>query len=253
MRLLDRASLRWGSLKQFRLWRSDQMDFPRYADWSPTQFDGNIDIDREDWLVMPVMQTRDSGCIAQSNFATFLKELGGESETVEVHRFGHWGPGWFEIIIIDPSDAKAFDTAYDCARALQDYPVLSDEDLSERESELEQESWSSWACRDFRRECEKELESYMNEFHGDPVDSYQRWCKNWGLDVELCGCGDCILCVEEWMADLIAKLDTVDDEGLRGFATNILDMEVSHTDEGAHFRWKMDTVELIEWLDGVKV
>jgi hypothetical protein len=183
----------------------------------------------------------------------FLEALGGEGETVEVHRFGHWGPGWFEIIIIDPSDAKAFDTAYDYAGALQDYPVLCDEDLGRRETELEDESWSLWACTDFRRECESALESHMNEFYGDPVEPYQRWCKNWGMDVDLCGCGDCVLRVEEWMADLIAKLDTVDEESLKGCAFNVMDMEVHHTNEGAHFNWKMNTTELIEWLDRVKV
>ena len=142
------------------------MDFPRYDDWSPTQFDSNIDIDRSDWLVMPVMQTRDSGPLDQSNFACFLDALGGESETVEVHRFGHWGPGWFEIIIIDPNDVAAQSVAYDCARALQDYPVLNDADHSIRESEAEMESWQTWAGSDFSRACEKLLQGQADEFFG---------------------------------------------------------------------------------------
>ena len=68
--------------------------FERYGDHSPTAFDHNINIDDEDterskWFVMPVSRTRDSGPLDNSNFDCFLAGLGGESETVEVHRFGH--------------------------------------------------------------------------------------------------------------------------------------------------------------------
>lgn len=224
------------------------MDFQRYGDWSPTAFDSNIDIDRENWLVMPVMQTRDSGPLDQSNFTTFLKVLGGESETVEVHRFGHWGPGWFEIIIIDPTDATAFDAAYDCARALEDYPVLDDSDFSQREHDAATESWSTWAYRDFSRDCEKELESYGNEFHGEPVDPHQRWCKNWNMDVELCCCGDCILTADEWAAELIAKLDSLDTDKLYELAGE-MDLTVEHHSDGPYFKYKIELQKLCTWLD----
>lgn len=125
--------------------------FQRYREYRPTQFDHNIDIDRADWYVMPVSQTRDSGPLDQSNFQCFLEGLGGESETVEVHRFGHWGPGWYEIIIVDPSDEKAMKAAEDMAEALQNYPVLSDEDLSRREWEGFEEAWDRWGCQELRR------------------------------------------------------------------------------------------------------
>jgi hypothetical protein len=130
--------------------------FQRYREYRPTQFDSNIDIDRGDWYVMPVSQTRDSGPLDQSNFQQFLEGLGGESETVEVHRFGHWGPGWFEIIIVNPSDEKAVKAAEDMAESLQHYPVLNDEDFSRREWEEFEESWDSWACKDLRKTLVKE-------------------------------------------------------------------------------------------------
>jgi len=229
------------------------MDFPRYGDWSPTQFDSNIDIDRQDWLVMPVTQTRDSGPLDQSNFAIFLDALGGESETVEVHRFGHWGPGWFEIIIIDPNDSKAFDAAYDCAGALADYPVLDDEDFSRRESEAEIESWNNWACRDFSKACEKELESYMIEYSGEPANPHQRWCKNWGMDIDVCGCGDCIETIDEWVGGMIDKLDSLDGDKLYELAKEKLDMEVEHHSDGPYFKYKIDLQTLLDCLDEVVV
>lgn len=115
-------------------------DLQTYADFRPTQFDSHIELDgREDWLVAPVSRTRDSGCLDESNFAVALQSLGGESETVEVHRFGHWGPGWFEIVLVHPSREKE---VRDMVAALADYPVLSDEDFSERETEEANRVWA---------------------------------------------------------------------------------------------------------------
>lgn len=66
-----------------------------YSSHRPTTFDSHIELeDREDWFLAPVSLTRDSGPLEESNFAVVLADLGGESDDVEVHRFGHWGPGW---------------------------------------------------------------------------------------------------------------------------------------------------------------
>lgn len=108
----------------------------------------DYDDPRRAWIVAPCSQTRDSGPLDKSNFAACLAELGGESDTVEVHLFDHWGPGWFEVIICDPCHG---DTVESIARALSDYPVLDEMDLSEREMEDAMESWESWARRDFIR------------------------------------------------------------------------------------------------------
>ncbi len=77
----------------------------RYSEFQPTGFDAKgLGLpERQDWVLAPVVQNRDSGCLAKSNFAVVLEDLGGESDTVEVHRFGHWGPGWYEIILCHPS------------------------------------------------------------------------------------------------------------------------------------------------------
>jgi hypothetical protein len=88
-----------------------------------------------------VGQNRDSKPLEQSNFAVALELLGGESETVEVHRFGHWGPGWFEIILIDPGAADKIAIAQEIEERMENYPVLDEQDLSRREMDEANEIW----------------------------------------------------------------------------------------------------------------
>jgi hypothetical protein len=129
-----------------------------YKDFRPSAVDSaGLGLpDQQNWLVAPVSRTRDSDALSESNFETFLDALGGESETVQVHRFGHWGPGWFEIILIDPADVDRVREAERLEAALADYPVLSDEDFSEREMEEADRVW---------RDCysERERVTYIRE------------------------------------------------------------------------------------------
>jgi len=62
-----------------------------YSQYAPTGFDRSRAFlsDRQAWLVVPVSRNRDSNTLAESNFDAALEMLGGESDTVEVHRFGH--------------------------------------------------------------------------------------------------------------------------------------------------------------------
>ena len=121
-----------------------------------------LDDDRQEWLVAPVSRTRDTGPFEESNFQAFLDGLGGEGDSVEVHRFGHWGPGWYEIIIIDPKAEAIVALAQKMEDSLEDYPVLDEEDLSKREHEAEQQSWESWARKDFSSELQRKVEINWN-------------------------------------------------------------------------------------------
>lgn len=78
----------------------------KYAEFSLTQFDtkGLGLPDRQDWEVLPVSRSRDND---DPKFRRKLKKLGGESATVEVHRFRHWAIGWFEIILVAPEAGMA--------------------------------------------------------------------------------------------------------------------------------------------------
>lgn len=227
----------------------------RYGDFSPTQFDHHIELDeREDWLVLPVSQTRDSGCLAQSNFYAALGIMGGESENVEVHRFGHWGPGWFEIIIFNPADPELLRKAEDIERSLEDYPVLNEDDLSAREWEDMLESWDNYGAREFRNALTAVLESCLDE-HSDtePVDPQQRWCKHWGLAIDICGCGDCIETESEWIGGLIDKVDELDGALLRKLGADHFDLDHEYHSDGTYFRWnkKIDLQKLCNVLDSL--
>lgn len=87
---------------------------------------------------------RDSDMITESNFDAAMKALGGESETVIIARASHWAVGWVESILIHKDDSAALQIADDLAAQLEDYPVLDESDLSERECEAAHEYWNGW-------------------------------------------------------------------------------------------------------------
>lgn len=154
--------------------RIEDIELERYGDSRPTPFDTpglmarsmghgqkatgeDDDTDRSQWLIVPVSRTRDSGPLDESNFASaekLLEAADPSGDDHENHRFGHWGPGWFEMLIVRP-DTKAHRAAQEIAASLENYPVLDDDDLSEREMDEENESWEAWARRDIVLEMAK--------------------------------------------------------------------------------------------------
>jgi hypothetical protein len=116
-----------------------------YKDFRPTSFDhkGAFLADNRNWLVIPVMQTRNSGPLDRSNFEVALAMLGGENDNIQVHRFEHWGPGWFEIIIIDPANVELVKIAEGIETALADYLVLDENDFSAKEYAAALEIWQN--------------------------------------------------------------------------------------------------------------
>jgi hypothetical protein len=140
----------------------------RYKDYAPTGFDrkGAFLHDQSDWYVSPCIQTRDSGPLDQSNFETALEILGGESSYVEVHRFGHWGPGWFEIIIVKPTAKKTVQKLQSIYDSLADYPLLDEMDYSKREWEEKTRIWNDCYNLGERIElCQKHGESIFAARH----------------------------------------------------------------------------------------
>lgn len=136
---------------------------PRYSDWSPTPFDPKgYALDEEErgaWLVGPTCPTRDSGPLALANHAAALAacaKVDPDGVDHEEHSFGHWGPGYFSIILTRPG-SRAADALAECAAALADYPVLDDDELATRESEERAEAWSNYARAEYARMLEKRL------------------------------------------------------------------------------------------------
>lgn len=88
-------------------------------------------------------RNRDSDLLTESNFECALHELGGESDTVKVIRERHWAVGWIEWIAIHESDNKALERAREMIDSLNDYPVLNEDDFTQREWDAAQEYWES--------------------------------------------------------------------------------------------------------------
>ena len=114
----------------------------KYKDWAPSQFDtmGLCLEDRQDWLVAPVILTRDSGPRERSNWRVVVEDLRRDGCEVEIHRFGHWACGWFEIALVYPAGEPQV-TSWE--GALDDYPIADDEDFSYEEQEEANAVWAN--------------------------------------------------------------------------------------------------------------
>lgn len=116
-----------------------------YREFRPTGVDckGLGLHDQQTWFVVPCARNRDSDCLDESNFAVaerMLQEVDPDGKDHEVHRFGHWACGWFEILVVRPGTAAA-KAAEGIESALADYPVLDDDDHCEREQAAADETW----------------------------------------------------------------------------------------------------------------
>ncbi len=130
-----------------------------YKEFQPTGFDPKgLNAERYqigDFLVLPCAQNRDSGCLDRSNFEVALKELGGESEDVQVHRFGHWGPGWFEIILVNPANEEKARIAEEIEASLENYSILDEFHYSELEFETASNYWSHCSIQERVEWCQR--------------------------------------------------------------------------------------------------
>lgn len=105
-------------------------------------------------------RNRDSEALVNSNFDEILKMLGGESDPeVIVTRAGHWGPGWIELILVHETAQDKLAIAQDIINQLNDYPVLNEEDLSEREYT----EWNEAFEQEFNYNADSELEEFADE------------------------------------------------------------------------------------------
>lgn len=108
-----------------------------------------------DYYSSGVGQSRDSDDLEKSNFATMLRDLGGESETVLVVSERHWAVGWVEWIAIHESDEKALKIADENLERLENYPVLNETDWCEREWEHAQDNWRFYSLKERIDLCRK--------------------------------------------------------------------------------------------------
>lgn len=112
-----------------------------YAEYAPTSMDtrGLALPDRQDWLVGPCGRTRDSGNVETANWRAQIARL-GESDDVEIHRFGHWACGWLELVLVRPGSPAAMSAA-EIEAGLADHPIVDEETLSDTETEARNDAW----------------------------------------------------------------------------------------------------------------
>lgn len=159
------------------------MSLPTYAEYAPTGFDtpGAFLENRADWIVGPCGINRDSQPLEVSNWEAQLASLPDESDleeedwTWEKPEFKHWACGWFGIVIAKPG-TEAARILEELSERLEDYPVLDECDLSEREHNDAMESWDTWGVDDFRRELVTQFGLSENtRYRLDDIDASELW------------------------------------------------------------------------------
>lgn len=150
-----------------------------YGDFRPTGFDSaglGLD-DRQAWFVAPCSHNRDSGILATCNWEAQLRVIKAadpSGEDYEAHSFGHWGCGWFKIMIVRPGSAAQL-AAEGIACALSSYPILDDSAFSEAEDQAVCEQWASMDLRERIALCSERGVSIFAARHDSiPEEVYDR-------------------------------------------------------------------------------
>lgn len=149
-----------------------------YKVYRPTDYDhsGAFLPDRQDWLVLDVMRTRDSAELEESNFEAALGMLrDARARAYEQHRFGHWGPGWYELILVKPGTVGER-VGRKIEERLESYPILDEDDFSRREWEHTCESWDDWGRHDFEQALEQAY-PWLEEYDLEPDLVDEIWHK----------------------------------------------------------------------------
>lgn len=138
-----------------------------------------------DWFQV-ISKSRDSKIIEESNFRATLKALKKISEDgIIIETARHWGCGWIETLIIDPSNEKLVREATEILNALADYPIVDDEDFSNLEREKLEAYWNRMPAKDrialakeyggsgnLVRYCKMSLDKL---YHDDPMVSQKMY------------------------------------------------------------------------------
>lgn len=118
----------------------------RYKDWAPGPGDikgkGIHHLDNpymfNEWLVAPLIRTRDCGHLSQSNWDYVIKLLEGpedeDYDDYEVMSWNHWACGWFDMIVVKQG-TRAHVLMNKVETSLESYPALDEDDWMQRESD----------------------------------------------------------------------------------------------------------------------
>ena len=128
--------------------------------WKPTDnYIGSTEI--EGYLVAPVSQSRDADILDESNFSIVwktLEKLSTDKYPVDIHHFGDWMCGWFDLILIHPKNQLAISAAENFKSGMEDYPILDEHDYTEREHELFGAAYEDYGKSELRESIENEID-----------------------------------------------------------------------------------------------
>ena len=160
-----------------------------FIEYQPTEFDKKgigADFDNRNWLVSPIQLNRDSNLLDQSNFTCFtqaLQELEPEGDHWQIHRFGHWAVGWFEILILNPEASEVLNKALEIMESLETYlGPLDDVHHSDLECKAFME-WIDYGISEVRSKLEDD--TLLEPFESKITDSEIGDCLNqieWAYD-----------------------------------------------------------------------
>jgi len=86
------------------------------------------------WQVS-IYQSSMGDVLEECNFSVFLERLSGLSESVQIHRVGFSGDGWYEFVAIHEADEGAIEKAGAMLDQLKDYPILDEDRFTQAEDD----------------------------------------------------------------------------------------------------------------------
>jgi hypothetical protein len=113
-------------------------------------------------LYVVMTRSRDSSFLTQHNWEQALALLGGESDSVVIHRFGHWACGWWEALCVTEDKKQAGQAIVD---AIERYPLLNEQEFSEKEREAAQEYWGALSLKERVALCQEASISVFSARH----------------------------------------------------------------------------------------
>jgi hypothetical protein len=89
-------------------------------------------VDRRGWMSGGFGQHRDSDALERSNFETARRIYTDAGVQTAADAFNHWAVGWVEELVV-PITTASVRILEELRARIDSYPVLDDEDFSERE------------------------------------------------------------------------------------------------------------------------
>ena len=142
----------------------DQWDHPTDFD-SDRNFCGDSSHLREHYYLAPVSTSRDADTLTRSNWEVVTNDIlkVAKHDDTEICRFGHWGCGWYEQLLIHKSDTEALKVAEEWCCFLSDYPVASDEHHSELQWTEATEYWQRMDVKERLNVLEETVNRWENK------------------------------------------------------------------------------------------